>query len=121
MNWQDLNGNGLGKLAFQVLVEGGNFSEYCATAEDFKPTVVGLGETVDIPVDITNMGTATLNEISYTVTADGKTSEEKTISSLSVPYGAQKTVSIPVQSASKEGTYVYTLTITKVNGNINAA
>jgi hypothetical protein len=30
-------------------------------------------------------------------------------------------VSIPVQSASKEGTYVYTLTITKVNGNINAA
>ena len=121
MNWQDLNGNGLGKLAFQVLVEGGNFSEYCATAEDFKPTVVGLGETVDIPVDITNMGTATLNEISYTVTADGNTSEEKTISSLSVPYGAQKTVSIPVQSASKEGTYVYTLTITKVNGNINAA
>lgn len=121
MNWQDLNGNGLGKLAFQVLVEGGNFSEYCATAEDFKPTVVGLGETVDIHVDITNMGTATLNEISYTVTADGNTPEEKTISSLSVPYGAQKTVSIPVQSASKEGTYVYTLTITKVNGNINAA
>lgn len=121
MNWQDLNGNGLGKLAFQALVEGGNFSEYCATAEDFKPTVVGWGETVDIPVDITNMGTATLNEISYTVTAEGKTSEEKTISSLSVPYGAQKTVSIPVLSASKEGTYVYTLTITKVNGNINAA
>lgn len=121
MNWQDLNGNGLGKLAFQVLVEGGNFSEYCATAEDFKPTVVALGETVDIPVGITNMGTATLNEISYTVTSDGKTSEEKTISSLSVPYGAHKTVSIPVQSASKEGTYVYTLTITKVNGNINAA
>lgn len=121
MGWQDLNGNGFGKLAFQVLVEGGNFSEYCATAEDFKPAVVGLGETVDIPVGITNMGTATINEISYTVTAEGKTSEEKTISSLSVPYGAQKNVVIPVQSASREGTYVYTLTITKVNGNANAA
>jgi len=121
MNWTDLNGNGLGKLAFQVLVEGGNFEPYCATAEDFKPTVVGLGESVDVPVTVTNIGSETIKDLSYTVTVNGETSEEQTISSLSVPYGAKQKVMIPVESAASEGTYTYTLTLTKVNGNANTA
>ena len=35
MNWTDLNGQGLGKLAFQILVENGNFPQNSVTAEDF--------------------------------------------------------------------------------------
>lgn len=121
MSWQDLNGVGLGKLAFQILVEGGDFEKFCATAEDFKPAVVGLGESVDIPVAITNMGTETIKELSYTITVNGETSDEQTISSLSIPYGAKQTVLIPFASAASEGTFTHTLTITKVNGEDNMA
>ena len=121
MNWTDLNGNGLGKLAFQILVEGGNFSEYCVTTADFKPMVVEQGQSVEIPITVTNLGTATINELSYTITVNGETSEEQTVSSLSIPFGAKKDVVFPFESATSEGTYTYTLTLTKVNGNANTA
>ena len=40
MSWQDLDGYGLGKLAFQILVEGGNFPDNCAVADDFGQSMV---------------------------------------------------------------------------------
>ena len=119
MDWADLNGQGLGKLAFQILVEGANIDQYSATPKDFKPTIVGLGETVDVPVTVTNNGTETIKELSYTITVNDNTSEERTLESLSIPYGASKEVTIPFESAESEGSYSYTLTITKVNGEPN--
>lgn len=121
MDWTDLTNNGLGKLAFQILVEGGNFEEYCATAEDFKPVVVEMGQSVNVPVTITNMGSATIKDLSYTITVNGETSEEQTLSSLSIPYNNKKEVMIPIESAASEGNYTYMLTFTKINGNDNTA
>jgi len=125
MNWTDLNELvneiDLGKLALQILVEGGNFKDYSATAEDFKPTVVGLGNTVNVPVTVKGMGTNTINSLSYTVTADGNTTEEKTLDNLTIAYGQKQVVDFPVDAAATVGKYTTTITITKVNGNENAA
>lgn len=122
MGWTDLSdGYALGKLAFQILVEGGNFPKFSAIAKDFKPAVVGLGQSVDVPISITNMGLETINELSYTITVNGETSEEQTISSLSIPYGITQEVIVPIESAAEEGTYSYTVTFTQVNGNENTA
>lgn len=121
MDWSDISSQGLGKLALQILVENGNFKEYCAVPENFKPTVVALGQTVDIPVSITNMGSETINSLSYTVTSDGNTTEEKNISNLNASYRQKLDVLIPVNSAATTGKYTTTITITKVNGNENQA
>ena len=121
MQWGDYSLEGLGKLALQILVEGGNFKDYSATAEDFKPTVVGLGNTVNVPVTVKGMGTNTINSLSYTVTADGNTTEEKTLDNLTVAYGQKQVVDFPVDAAATVGKYTTTITITKVNGNENAA
>lgn len=121
MQWGDYSLEGLGKLALQILVEGGNFKDYSATAEDFKPTVVGLGQTVDVPVSVTGMGTNTINSLSYTVTVGGNTTEEKTLDNLTIAYGQKQVVNFPVDAAATVGKYTTTITITKVNGNVNEA
>lgn len=121
MQWGDHSLEGLGKLALQILVEGGNFKDYSATAEDFKPTVVGLGNTVNVPVTVKGMGTNTINSLSYTVTVGGNTTEEKTLDNLTIPYGEKQVVNFPVDAAATVGKYTTTITITKVNGNVNEA
>ena len=121
MQWSDLNGMGFGKLAFQILVEGGNFVDYSAVPEDFKPAVVELGQTVDVPVNVTSMGAETISSLSYTVTANGTTSAEKTINGLSIAYKSTAKVSFPIEAAATVGTSAVTITLTKVNGNDNAA
>ena len=121
MQWGDYSLQGLGKLALQILVEGGNFKDYSATAEDFKPTVVGLGNTVNVPVTVKGMGTNTINSLSYTVTANGNTTEEKTLDNLTIAYGQKQVVDFPVDAAATVGKHTTTITITKVNGNENEA
>lgn len=120
MNWTDLNGNGLGKLAFQLLIEGGTFNEYGAVADDFGNSFVLKGESVDVPVSITNTGKQTISQISYTIaTDDGPAGPEQTLSLGSLPFGGTKTVSLAFPSEKEPRKYKKTLTITKVNEEEN--
>ena len=121
MPWTDLNTLDLGKLAMQILVEDGNFTNYSASAKDFDPTVVGFGQTVDVPVEVTNNGKETINSLSYTVTVNGNTSEEKTVNSLNIPFGSTEVVLFTVNAEATAGTNATTITITKVNDNNNEA
>lgn len=121
MSWTDGATIDLGKLAFQIQVEGGNFADYSAIADDFGPSVVELGQQVNVPVNITNMGAETIQSLAYTIEREGNTTEEHMISSLSIPYGSSQNVEIPFNAAENVGKYTYTLTLTKVNGNENAA
>lgn len=122
MDWSDLNGNGLGKLAFQILVEGGNFVTNSATVEDFGQNMVLQGQTASIPLKITNMGADPINTISYTIaTEGGSTTEEKEISLNSLTLNGTKTVNIPFASDEETKKYQKTFTITQVNGKPNAA
>ena len=121
IGWEDLNGNGFGKLAFQILVEGATVENDCATIADFKPTVACPDGVLDIPVTITNGGANDITEISYTVEANGKTFEENTITMQALPFNGSRQVTMPVNTVEEEGEFTYTITITKVNGNPNTA
>lgn len=122
MNWTDLNGNGLGKLAFQILVEGGNFPSNCAIAEDFGQKMVLQGEEVFIPITVKNMGSNPIETISYTISTDGgSTTEEKNVSLGSLALNGSKTVNIPFASDAETKKYQKTFTITQVDDKPNTA
>lgn len=119
IEWDEVAG--WGALVMQLLLEGGTYPNNLATAENFGPVVVGLGQTVDVPVKITNGGKDPITSISYTISSNGTTTEEKTIDIDAIPYAATAKVKIPFEADATEGTVTKTLTITKVNGNNNTA
>ena len=122
MDWTDINGQGLGKLAFQILVEGGDFPSNYATVEDFGQNMVVQGEEASIPIKINNMGLNPIETISYTITTEGgNTTEEKEVSLGSLPLNGSKTVNIPFSSDAEYRKYKKTFTITQVDGNPNTA
>jgi hypothetical protein len=122
MDWTDINGQGLGKLAFQILVEGGDFPSNYATVEDFGQNMVVQGEEASIPIKINNMGLNPIQTISYTITTEGgNTTEEKEVSLGSLPLNGSKTVNIPFSSDAEYRKYKKTFTITQVDGNPNTA
>ncbi len=122
MNWSDLNGNGLGKLAFQILVEGGTFPTNSVTAQDFGQSMVLQGEDASVPVTFTNQGMDPIETISYTISTEGgSTTDEVELSLNSLPLNGQKTVAIPFASEQETRKFQKTLTITQVNGKPNTA
>lgn len=110
-----------GKLALQLLLEGGNYPANSATPSDFEPFVVELGQSISVPINITNGGSEAITSISCTITTNGKVSDEKTINTPSIPFAASADVNILIESDAVEGTTEKTVTITKVNGNANTA
>ena len=122
MAWTDLNGNGLGKLAFQILVQDGNFQDNCVTVDDFEQNVVVQGQQVNVPIMITNQGANDVSSISYTIgTEGGSTTEEKTISVGPLALNGFTTLNIPFASDEQARKLQKTFTVTQVNGNPNTA
>ena len=122
MAWTDLNGNGLGKLAFQILVQDGNFQDNCVTVDDFEQNVVVQGQQVNVPIKITNQGANDVSSISYTIgTEGGSTTEEKTISVGPLALNGFTTLNIPFASDEQARKLQKTFTVTQVNGNPNTA
>ena len=121
IDWQDLYGNGFGKLAFQILVDGVELTSNNATPSDFGTSYVLKGESVTIPVKITNNGKDDITSISYTITTGSSTTEEMTISVDNLPFNSSANVLIPFDADDEAKKYIKTLTITKVNGEANQA
>lgn len=122
MAWTDLNGNGLGKLAFQILVQDGNFQDNCVTVDDFEQNVVVQGQQVNVPIVITNQGANDVSSISYTIgTEGGSTTEEKTVSVGPLALNGFTTLNIPFASDEQARKLQKTFTVTQVNGNPNTA
>ena len=122
MAWTDLNGNGLGKLAFQILVQDGNFQDNCVTVDDFEQNVVVQGQQVNVPIKITNQGANDVSSISYTIgTEGGSTTEEKTTSVGPLALNGFTTLNIPFASDEQARKLQKTFTVTQVNGNPNTA
>lgn len=121
IDWSDLSGNNFGKLALQILVDGATVNSDCASISNFAPLLAGPGQDVEVPVNVTNMGSNDIASISYTVTVNGNTSTEQTVSTSSIPYNGTRKVNLTLTTASVEGEFTYTITITKVNGNPNTA
>ena len=122
ISWSDLNGQGFGKLAFQILVEGGTFPDYSATpnAIDYQCAPLGGSNTIKLPV--TNIGQNPLTSIDYTITSDGVTGAEQHADVASpITFNNIGEVEITIDADSELGVKTKTLTITKVNGNENAS
>ena len=118
LDWQSVTG--YGKLAFQVLVDGVELPDNSVSVEDFQNDYVLKGETVNIPVKISNDGKQAVTSISYTITTDGNTTAEKTVAVNNLASFASTTVNIPFDADARAKKHAKTLTITKVNGQPNA-
>lgn len=106
-------------LTNQLILESDNFPANGVTPNDFGKFTVALGATKNINVTLNNAGTS-LKNFSYTITQEGSTTEEKTVTLASaLGVGGSTTVTIPFPATSKTGTYPTTLTVTKVNGAAN--
>ena len=122
INWADLNGNDFGKLAFQILVEGGNFPDYSASPNALDYQVAPIGGTATFKLPVTNNGQNAITSIDYTITTDGETGPEQHADVASpIPFNETGNIEITVDADSEKGTKTKTLTITKVNGIENAA
>jgi len=110
-----------GALVLQILIEGGAYPECYATVDNFGPAVVELGQSVDVPIKITNGGKDAITSIAYTISSNGTTTEERTIQTDEIFYSGSAKVMIPFEADATEGTVAKTLTITKINGKDNTA
>ena len=120
LGWTDLNGNGLGKLAFQILVEGADIPATYATASDFGQNLTLQGEIASVPVTITNLGTDPVNSITYTIaTEGGSTTEPQELKLGDLSFNSSVTVSVPFLPDAETRKYHKTFTITHVNGTPN--
>lgn len=120
-NWSDMYGYGYGKLFLNVKLSG-EFPDNVASPVDFGTHYVELGKETTAKVQVTNSGETAISSLSYTITANGETSAEQTVT-LDNPVGFLKSgyFTIPVKADAEAGTVEKTLTITKVNGNANNA
>ena len=114
--------NQFGNLALQVLLEG-SFSHNSVMPVSFKEKASLTGSFVNVPVKIMTLGSEAVRTVSYTITKDGNTSEEKTvtISPAFSGIGTTTEVTIPFEGDDHPGISSRTLTITKVNGEDNEA
>lgn len=108
-----------GKLGLQILLEGITLKDNSAYPSNFGTTCVVKGQSVMVPVKITNMGSQPVTSISYTITTSGNTSAEETLSTASIAFNQSEEVSIPFPADDETKKYEKTLTITKVNGQDN--
>ena len=119
-SWSDMNGYGFGGLFLQVLLEG-EFADNAATAADFGPVYTLMGETSTARITLLNGGTAPVNSIDYTITADGVAGAEQHADIASpIAFNTTGQVTITVASDATAGAVQKTLNITKVNGQANA-
>ena len=123
MGWSDISdGYGFGKLAFQILVEGGNFPSNSVTPNDFGQNFVLKGESVNVPITITNKGQNPVSSISYTIaTEGGSVTPETTLLLGSLAFNSSKVVDINFPADEETRKYKKTFTITKVDDQENTA
>jgi hypothetical protein len=121
IEWQDLYGNGFGKLAFQILVDGATLNDYSATPSAFGTAYGIKGNDFMLSTKVTNNGQQTINSLSYTVTTDGNVSEEKTVNTPAIAFNNAEYVEFNLGTDEEAAKYEKAITITKVNGQPNAA
>ena len=115
-DWRDSSDDG--PLAIQVLLEG-EFPHHAVSVNDFGDVFALSDEPGQAALRLTNDGV----NISYTITTDGKESEERQMNVPTMPtYGSTSTVLVPVEGEAVAGGRNHqSINITKVNGVGNTA
>lgn len=122
-NWSDLSGS-YGDLNMQLLLEG----EFYENAVSFGSTDLGdytaaIGGTVSVYLPITNIGTAPITSIDYTISTNGGRGERGSfdISAAPIPFGKSRTLTLNVEGDQTVGLTTKAITANKVNGVKNEA
>ncbi len=118
--WLDFNGQGYGKLAMQLLLDGGDYPRDCAAAIDFGRTVVLQGNQGYVSFRFKNTGSNPITSITYALATDGAAAEERTLTVEPVGFGDSKSITVNLGLAEQACKYTKQITISKVNGNDNA-
>ena len=124
MDWDDLNGYGFGKLAFQVLTEGATVNENSAdVVDEYLGNVYGqVDDVAKINLQILNNGSNPLSSIDYTITTDGVVSDAFRLDLPSpIEFRNSATITIQVPTEGSQSVKNKTLTIIKANGETNAS
>lgn len=108
-----------GKLAMMLLLDGAVVEENAAAPADFGTAYALKGSNAKVPITITNVGSKPLKSISYTITTNGETTEEKTVQAGNIAFNESGKVNIEFAADKEARKYEKTLTITKVNGVAN--
>lgn len=118
--WNDFYGAGYGKLALQLLIDGGDYPTHSAVANDMGQYIVQKGESVTVPVVITNKGKNAISNITYTIaTEGGGTTPETTIQVGNLAFNDSYTAFVTLKSDEEPKKYTKTFNITKVDGEAN--
>jgi hypothetical protein len=123
-NWIDFPAEeyNYGLLALQMQIDGVTLPSYSVSVvPDFKTTYALMGTQAPIAINLTNEGSETITSLSYTITTDGNTSDEKTVSILDLPMFESASINFLFNADSETKRYSKALTITKVNGQPNTA
>ncbi len=115
LKWTAIDGNAF----VRVLFGGGNFKKNAVSVKDFSTAYVVKGESVSVPLSLRNMGTADVESISYTITTGDATSDEVTKAVTIKGFQESATTYIDVPADTETKVHQKTLTITKVNGQVN--
>ena len=119
-SWSDYYGQNFGVLALKVLLEG-TFSDHMVSPTMAQNAYFAqVGQSADVDIVLANNGLNAVNNISYTLTADGVTSPEQTVT-LPATLASFKTGKLTINIAAGDaiGSVRQTVTITKVNGETN--
>lgn len=109
-----------GKLAMMLSLDGVVVEENGAAPADFGTSYALKGSTTQVPVTITNVGSKPLKSISYTITTNGETTEEKTVQVGNIAFNESGQVNIEFAADKETRKCEKILTVTKVNGEANS-
>ena len=119
--WSDMYGSGYGALYMQVLLEG-EFADNTATPSITGEYYAQLGGSTQVAVSLLNNGASPLTSIDYTITTDGVAGAEQHLELESpIAFNNSGRATIEVAADAEAGSKTKTLTVTKVNGQVNNA
>ena len=120
ISWTDLNGQNLGKLAFQICVDGATLKSYSVSAADMGNVYGQTGKTAVAQLSVTNNGEKPLTSIGYTISGEDATSEEFHADLTSpITFGQTATVAVTIPADEEQGVETKVLMVTKANGEVN--
>ena len=118
--WQWYPGGQMGKLCIQVLLEG-EFNQNAAILGDLGNHIVVAGESVEVPVDLTNNGMAGITDFDYQVYTNDVAGVEKHVV-LPEPFtvfGGKTKTTVELDADPEYAWAEKKVKITKVNGQPN--
>ena len=107
---------------FAILMAAGSYGQQnSATPSDFGTYYVLKGQTIEVPVTITNNGTKAIRSFSYCIVTEGDSTAETTVSARNLAVNQSREYTISLSADGEARRYIKTFAITRVNGAANEA